>query len=354
MKKSSLIILFSVMLFSACTSSSSTTPTLTSETVTSPTHPTTASPTSVNNPTLEAGQWTFIFYHEGLRQVVLVNGGPEQGKPTDDPLELWGWNGTQWSLISADENGPTWRNWPAIAYDSSRDVLVIHGGLQDQSNFDETWEWDGQVWTQFKNTGPGAREGALMAFDMDRAKMVLFGGSTPELEIQGDTWEWDDQTWTQVSETGPAPRFPGGMVYDPVRQEILMYSGHFAASTGEFIRYDDLWKWDGSSWSEIIPDEPTPGHRTHGALVFDPIMENILLVGSGSDMFLGDVWAWDGTKWEEILTSNTPVRSGHNVAYDPLRDRFVLFGGVDRPGGTALDDTWEWDRVQWLCVNNCQ
>jgi hypothetical protein len=84
------------------------------------------------------------------------------------------------------------------------------------------------------------------------------------------------------------------------------------------------------------------------------VREQVLLIGSGRDAFLSDVWGWDGTKWKEIPTSNTPARSGQNVVYDPARDRFILFGGVDRPGGKALDDTWEWDRLQWSCLSNCQ
>ena len=325
-------------------------------TATAPLPSPTAAPTSVNSPPLDAGQWTFIFYHEGLEQVVLVNGGPERGKPADDPLELWGWDGTQWSLISADATGPTWRNWPAVAYDTVRDVLVIHGGLQSGDNFDETWEWDGQMWTRFEgaDAGPGAREGALMAYDAARAKMILFGGSTPDMKIHGDTWAWDGQAWTQVSATGPAQRFPGGMVYDPARQEVLLYSGHFASISGEFIDYDDLWSWNGNSWRELPTNEPTPGHRTHAGVMFDPVTENVMLIGSGNDAFLSDMWAWDGAKWEELPTSNAPARSGHNVAYDPKRDLFVLFGGVDRPGGKALDDTWEWDRKIWVCVHNCK
>jgi hypothetical protein len=320
--------------------------------------PPTATESAESNPALEAGQWTYIFYHETLRQVVLVNGGPERGKPAEDPLELWSWDGTQWSLISADASGPAWRNWPAVAYETTRDVLVIHGGLQAGANFDETWEWDGETWTQFPGSGPGSREGALMAYDAARGKTILFGGSTPDMQIHGDTWEWDGQTWDgqtwmRVSETGPAPRFPGGMAYDPARQEVVLYSGHFAASTGEFVPYDDLWAWDGTSWRQLTTGGATPGHRTHAGLVYDPVTETVLLVGSGSDTFLPDVWAWDGTQWKEVPTSNTPARSGQNVAYDPARDRFVLFGGVDRPGGTALDDTWEWDRNSWACVDNC-
>ena len=344
------------LLLAACANVPMSTATPVSVTATMPAlpQPTSIPPTEENAPALQAGQWTYIFYHDGLEQIVLVNGGPERGKPADDPLELWNWNGTQWSLISADANGPVWRNWAAIAYDTARDVIVIHGGLQSQSRFDETWEWDGQRWTLFTGSGPGAREGAVMAYDAARSGVILFGGATPDMQIRGDTWEWDGQTWTKVSESGPAPRFPGGMVYDPVRKEVLMYSGHFADPSGASMDYDDLWAWGGSSWREISVDGSTPDHRTHAGFVFDPMTGKVLLIGSGSETFLSDVWAWDGAKWEEIPTSNTPARSGLNVAYDPTRDRFVLFGGVDRPGGRALDDTWEWDRVNWTCVHNCQ
>ena len=306
-------------------------------------------------PELDAGQWSYIFYHDRLETVVLVNGGPERGKPAEEPLELWSWNGSDWSPLSTAEHRPVWRNWAAVAYDSARSVLVIHGGIQSGSvEFDETWEWDGQTWARFTNTGPGAREGALMVYDVARGKSVLFGGATENLEVQGDTWEWDGQEWVLVEETGPPARFPGGMVYDPARGYVLMYSGHFAEMTGEFIDYNDLWAWDGGSWREIPLEGPTPGHRTHAALVYDPVIEKTLLTGSGNQTFLSDVWAWDGTQWEEMPTLNTPTRSGHNIAYDPKRDRFVLFGGVDRPGGKALTDTWEWDRETWICVENCQ
>src|SRR5215208_1204181 len=138
------------------------------------TPPTIISPTSMNSPVLEAGQWTRIFYHDGLEQVVMVNGGPEHGKPAEELLELWGWDGAQWSLISADTNGPTWRNWAGVAYDSGRDVLVIHGGIQGQNYFNETWEWDGQDWKLFTNTSA-------------RAKTLLFGGSDAGMEIHGST-----------------------------------------------------------------------------------------------------------------------------------------------------------------------
>lgn len=322
--------------------------------ITPPAQPAIASATKDTISTLTAGQWSHLFYHDGRQQVILVNGGPERGKPADDPLELWSWDGTKWSLIAADENGPTWRNFAGAAYDSERDVLIIHGGLQNPGiKFDKSWEWDGAGWTQFTVSGPGLREGALMAYDAAGNQTLLFGGVV-DLEIKGDTWAWDGAQWTLVSETGPAPRFPGGMVFDPVRGEILITSGHFADTSGAFIDYGDLWAWNGEAWRELSWNGDSPGHRTHTGLVYDPRTENILLFGSGIGTFKSDIWSWNRTSWTMIPTANMPDRSGHGVAYDAVRDVFVFFGGVDRPGGKALSDTWEWDRTTWICKDNCQ
>lgn len=331
-------------------------PTLTLTPTTSPTaspSPKPAIATSDPDATLTSGQWTYLFYHDELEQVILVNGGPERGKPADDPLELWGWDGTRWSLIAVAENGPTWRNFAGAAYDSDRDVLVIHGGLQNPSiKFAETWEWDGTGWTQYTVPGPGLREGALMAYDAARRQTLLFGGAV-DLEIKGDTWAWDGSQWTLLTIDGPAARFPGGMVFDPVRAEVLITSGHFADTSGSFIDYGDLWAWNGAAWRELAWSGDSPGHRTHTGLVYDPQTENILLFGSGLETFKSDVWSWDRAGWTLVPTSGMPDRSGHGVAYDEVRDVFVLFGGVDRPGGKALSDTWEWDRTAWICKENC-
>src|SRR5687767_9635820 len=124
------ILLTALFFIAGCAPASPTRPPA-QATVTPSTAPATQLPTvsSTAEPesTLEAGQWTYLFYHEGLEQIFLINGGPERGQPADAPLELWSWDGTQWSLVSADANGPVWRNFAAATYDSARDVLVIQG-----------------------------------------------------------------------------------------------------------------------------------------------------------------------------------------------------------------------------------
>ncbi len=43
--------------------------------------------------------------------------------------------------------------------------------------------------------------------------------------------------------------------------------------------------------------------------------------------------------------SAPPARADHAMAYDPARQRTVLFGGRVAP--TGADDTWEWDGTAW-------
>lgn len=306
------------------------------------------------SPVLQAGQWSAMVYHEGLGQIVLINGGPERGKPTDEPLELWAWDGETWTLLA--NNGPVWRNWAGVAYDSGRDVLVVHGGLQQERRFDETWEWDGQTWMMYDGSGPHGREGAGMVYDSGRDKVVLYGGAIDGSEIVGDTWEWDGQTWTQVATSGPPARFPAGTGYDPIRQQVVVYGGHDVRTSEEIPFFGDFWAWDGLAWQELPLTAPNPGIRVATSLVFDPVSAQLLMFGGADlEMFRTDLWGWDGTQWT-LLSEDTgmPPRSGFNiVAYDAARGVYVLFGGVDRPGGVVVDETWEWDGALWVCAAGC-
>jgi hypothetical protein len=299
------------------------------------------------------GNWHDMVYHERVGQLVLVNGGPETGKPGTDPLELWGWDGSRWSLLSADPNGPRWRNFASVAYDTGRQVLVLYGGLQSETGqFAETWEWDGRAWVQRAGDGPGPREGAGMAYDSARGKVVLFGGAQMG-QMMNDTWEWDGQSWTQVPSDGPSARFPAGFAYDAARQRVLLFGGH-AIDQGGFTTYGDTWLWDGAAWQSVSETGPAP--RDGARAVFDPQTETILLFGGvqidPSVQYFTDTWQWDGAQWQEAEVSGPPGRVHPAMAFDPSRGRIVLAGGSNAPG-VLLPDVWEWDGGAWTCVHAC-
>jgi hypothetical protein len=94
-------------------------------------------------------------------------------------------------------------------------------------------------------------------------------------------------------------------------------------------------------------------------LTYDPLDRQIVMYGSHfvgrSDFqFYSDFWTWDGTQWTPVPTTGMPARSGASLAYDPVRKIFLLFGGVDKPGGQGLSDAWQWDRETWTFVEGCK
>ena len=43
---------------------------------------------------------------------------------------------------------PSPRSGFSMAYDTSRNVLVLHGGIVPGGRLQDTWEWDGSTWTK--------------------------------------------------------------------------------------------------------------------------------------------------------------------------------------------------------------
>jgi len=70
----------------------------------------------------------------------------------------------------------------------------------------------------------GSREGAAMAYDAARHRIVLFGGR--ENQFLADTWEWDGVIWVQRSPlASPSPRRSHAMTYDAARQRVVLFGG---------------------------------------------------------------------------------------------------------------------------------
>lgn len=302
---------------------------------------------------LQLGLWHDMVYYEATEQVILINGGPENGKSPDDPVELWTWDGNDWSLVDTDLEGPRWRNFASVAYDSNRDVLVLYGGVRSDGEFQDMWEWDGKGWTQISERGPGPREAAGMAYDAGRGKIVLFGGSQSG-QMMNDTWEWDGAQWIPIPVGGPSARFPAAFVYDVSSQNILLFGGHKYDSEG-FTTHADTWTWDGVTWTLLNIEGPSA--RDGAKAIFDRLQQKVLLFGGAeittSVRNLNDTWLWDGTRWERLEVEGPPARVHPALAFDLKRGVTIMTGGSNGPG-SILQDTWEWNGVKWVCTDGCE
>jgi hypothetical protein len=315
--------------------------------------------------------------YDAARQRVVLHGGESflYGWTSNMTFE---WDGVDWSQRGF---GPA-RHYHALAYDVVRQRVVLFGGmfrwgsslpLFDATVSDETWEWNGSVWTQqTPAVHPGPAVGHAMAYDGASNSVLLFAGepwgwdgsswtqrsaaaspiaqgvshdSRRQLVVSFGvgTWEWDGRVWSRRNpSTSPVDRVGHGLVFDPVRQRTLLFGGAYFA---------DTWEWDGSTWLQHAP-AAAPGARAWHAMAADPVRQRVVLFGGEGPSYtqLADTWEWDGSTWMQVATPAAPsARRGHAMAFDPVRQRVLLFGGAipANPSPVYFSDGWEWDGVTW-------
>jgi hypothetical protein len=224
-------------------------------------------------------------------------------------------------------------------YDSHRDVVVMFGGWLDQTgeHTNLTWEFDVGGWQQIDTpASPPARFWHGMAYDSTRQVVVIFGGENESGALY-DTWKYDGSTWTQVVTSNYAATTYGfGMAFDSCRDRVVLYGGTISIT----------WEYDGLDWQPVSTPHQ-PGFHGLTALVFDEVRCRVVLFGGFNDQ----TWEYDGADWEQVITPHQPLsRWAHAMAYNPLSGKVVLFGGYspEYPSGEALGDTWEYDGVDWL------
>src|SRR5688572_21763387 len=202
----------------------------------------------------------------------------------------------------ADPNPAPRRN-AGMAFDPTRGVAVMYGGLSDDGLFGDTWEWSSasRTWTPVDTVdSPGDLYGhTMVAFD---GRIVLFGGNdgvdavdeTWVYETSGETRNWRRLDFAEAA-TPPA-RYAHGMAVGTqgtLGPGVFVFGGRDPGVATDVDR-DDTWLLTSlaSGWSNV---SDTAEHRPSG-------------------------------------------RFRHAMTFDSAAGRFVVFGGEDAAG--RFDDTW--------------
>ena len=234
----------------------------------------------------------------------------------------------------------------AIAYDSQAHKAILFGGTNavlvnnawQQQWLNETWEFAGNTWKKLSPANlPDSREKHMMAYDASRNRIVLFGGTGNGL-LFGDTWEWDGTNWEEIKPAhSPSARCCHAMTYDSVRRQVVLYGGW---DSNKNIFYNDIWIWDGEDWLEVDTDAPNmSGHF----LIDFPAKQEVISIQTAG---LG-TWVWNGNVFADLFTESPPSRSEVRAVYDSKYDRVIMFGGI-RNSQEYLGDTWAFNGESWL------
>ncbi|MCA8975325.1 MAG: hypothetical protein KDC98_11430 [Planctomycetes bacterium] len=263
--------------------------------------------------------------YDATRNRIVLHGGIYNELGISDTIlgDTWEWDGTTWTQ-GVGAGSPTASTGGAMAFDDSRQRLLLHGGLIGYSSQGSwavpgTFAWTNGEWSQIAS-GP-AVERAAMAYDSHRDRLVLVGGIINDLQSY-DVYEFNGTGWSNRG-NGPGARLEPSICYDEARQRTLVFGGYYSSSSGPM---NDTWEYDGVTWVQKNPATVPPGTNMP-SLCYDTHLQRPLLVSGG-------VWTWNGSNWI-LLDATTPPGTGPCV-YDRARRRIV------RPSGH------EWTPQGWI------
>lgn len=148
--------------------------------------------------------------------------------------------------------------------------------------------------------------------------------------------------------------YSGAAMAEAPANRVLRFGGYLlvlgppgSAIPIQQVPQDVTQLWDGQSWTTVTGLPFAPPARTGAMLAFDGLRQRTVLHGGldGNGALRNDTWEWNGVQWNLIVTPTAPPpRLVGGMAFDG--QRIVLFGGADG-ANQFLGDTWSFDGATW-------
>src|SRR5438445_9111313 len=145
-----------------------------------------------------------------------------------------------------------------------------------------------------------------------------------------------DGTWSSIS-AGPSARLSFAAAWDSQRARMLLFGGNP-------VFLNDVWAFSTAAdvWSQIQASGPAPSPRYGTRGVYDPIADRFIVFGGYDGNYLNDAWSLSLSgvpKWSRIVAQGAPPPRGfHTCIYDAANRRLIVFGGYDGVG--FRNDVW--------------
>ena len=114
----------------------------------------------------------------------------------------------------------------------------------------------------------------------------------------------------------------------------MLFAG---ATTNTFAsETNDLWEWNGSSWTQRTVAGTLPPKQRTAVMTYDASRSKLVVIGGrasgGND---GLTWEFNGTSWSSLFAPSS-FGDVPSMAYDETRQATVLFGGNRATTATSV------------------
>ena len=292
--------------------------------------------------------------YDAARGRMIVFGGYDGQSVKADVWALPLDDVSSWSKLAPSNSGPTGRMNPTVLVDAANDRLIVHGGR----DFTGPMIPRGDVWTLSLSGTPQWTPlftadtvaalrwyGQAAVLDVRRNRVLIFGGAGPGYDTghaEVSAFALDGSNEWSVAVPPDAERgeivWPDFAAYDPARDAVFEY-GISKGVPGYRTHRLDLAA--GPAWSLVAPAMAQAPSRVGQAAVYDPVRRRWLSFGGRYTYYVqhdlypttyNDLWSFrpDGSpRWESLPVSGArpPARQDAGLVYDPVSDRVILFGG---------------------------
>jgi hypothetical protein len=262
---------------------------------------------------------------------------------TANDAEVWKYNGTSWTKIGGDSLNSGW----TTNYEAVHSLTVYNGdlyaGIGVTATEGEVWRWNGSSWA--KVGGDGTSSSWATAGNIESVlSMVVYDGQlyagVGSTVNDADIWRYNGTIWTQVAGDGIASSW--NSAYEEVFI-MRVYNGKLIAGLGSGTDDAEVWEYNGSTWTKIGGDDVNSSWTggTYERIRAMAIYNGELYAGIGDGTAEGEVWKWNGSSWTQ--TGGDSLNSGWTnvVEYvSTLIDyKGKLYAGI---GNTANVDASVW------------
>jgi len=297
----------------------------------------------------------------GITAMTTVNGKLYAGVSgsTYGGAAVFEYNGTSWQLVGAGLLNGGWAHddYGAVGSMTSMGGDLYVGMLGSQNDDADVWKYSGGSWTQIggDNINGWGSINATRVTSLVSYNGILYAGmGSTSVSTVSRIHKFENGSWTHIA-GGSGVNSSWTTEYRYV-SSLAVYQGDlYAGLTGSGTNAGDVWKFNGSSWSEVAGAGQNSSWTlavANGIVNSLSIYRNKLIATIGSPTAgYAAVWEYNGSAWTKIggdEINSSWAANTYEQAYTSAVYNGELYVGLGTSTGNG--EAWKFDGSNWTQV----